>query len=530
MGQRFICDERTVVSTKQGKLRGYSYDGIYTFRGIRYAKAGRFQAPVAPDKWDGVADATSYGYICPILDNPKPQGEVMVPHRFWPENEHCQYLNIWTRSIDPSAKLPVMVWLHGGGYSAGSSIEQVCYEGDQLAAKGDVVLISINHRLNVFGHMDLSMFGDKYKNSVNAGIEDIEAALIWIKENVASFGGDPDNVTIFGQSGGGGKVTTIGQAPSAAGLFHKAIVMSGVIPNWLLTSSADPEKFALALLSELKLSDKEVEKLEKVPVASLKRAVNRVSRSFMIKGEHVDWAPRQNDWYVGDPLQVGFTDYFRKVPTVVGTVLAEFAFGPQPERKQDMDPEARRKVVAAKYGDENADELIRLFKQTYPEKNEVDVCNIDMVFRPISIEYVKRKAAESQAGVYAYQFTQELLLDGGREPWHCSDIPYFFYNTERVPVCQVDGVTERLEAQMASSFINFAKTGDPGAEDMGLPVWTPSTATDVNTMLFQEKPVVKTNYDDELLALLKEKTPPMPPMPVPDEDPDEDAEGGAWFY
>lgn len=192
-----------IVETKAGKLRGFCLDGIYTFHGIKYADAKRFQAPVPVKSWEGIKNATNYGYISPTSGSPAPSSEIFIPHRFWPADEDCQYLNVWTPGINDGRKRPVMFWMHGGGYSDGSSIEQVAYEGDQLAEYGDVVVVSINHRLNILGYLDMSSFGEKYANSVNAGIADIVVALEWVRDNITSFGGDPDNITIFGQSGGG---------------------------------------------------------------------------------------------------------------------------------------------------------------------------------------------------------------------------------------------------------------------------------------------------------------------------------------
>lgn len=156
--------------------------------------------PVKP--WKGIKNALAYGYVCPLLKQDEPNMEVLVPHRYWPQDEHCQNLNVWTQSLDPGAKKPVMVWLHGGGFSAGSAIEHVAYEGDHLSEFGDVVVVSVNHRLNILGYLDLSPFGEKYKNSANAGNADMVAALQWVHDNIAAFGGDPENVTIFGQSDG----------------------------------------------------------------------------------------------------------------------------------------------------------------------------------------------------------------------------------------------------------------------------------------------------------------------------------------
>ena len=201
MGKIFDYDGVPVLHTTSGDLKGYFYDGVYIYKGIPYAYADRFQMPV-PSKWDGVKDATNYGFVCPLQNQDTPNGELMVPHRYWPQDEHCQSLNIWTNKLDPEAKKPVLVWFHGGGYAAGSSIEQVAYDGVSIAKKGDSILVSVNHRLNILGYLDLSPFGEKYKNSANAGHADMVAALQWVHDNIALFGGDPENVTIFGQSGG----------------------------------------------------------------------------------------------------------------------------------------------------------------------------------------------------------------------------------------------------------------------------------------------------------------------------------------
>ena len=203
--------------------------------------------------WDGVLDATSYGYVCPLLEMPKPNGEMLVPHRYWLMNEACQNLNIWTPALD-DAHRPVLVWLHGGGYFAGSSIEQIAYEGENMARLGDCVVVSINHRLNILGYLDLSDFGVEYANSGNAGGDDIIAALRWVRDNIAAFGGDPGNVTVFGQSGGGAKVTTLLQTPAADGLFHKGIVMSGVLGR-LADCTGSGRDCAEALMAELGAAD-----------------------------------------------------------------------------------------------------------------------------------------------------------------------------------------------------------------------------------------------------------------------------------
>ena len=323
----FCCSKETpVVQTKQGKLRGFRFKGVDHFYGIRYAKAKRFQMPEPADPWEGVRDAGSYGMICPVLSEPQPMGEVMIPHRFWPSSEHCQYLNVWTDRCDPAAKKPVLFWIHGGGYSAGSSIEQVCYDGFNLAKQDDVVVVSVNHRLNAFGYLDMSAFGKKYENSVNVGMADLVEALRWVRDNIAQFGGDPDNVTIFGQSGGGAKVTVLGQIPQADGLFHKAIVMSGVIaPGGLLDAGNTGEGLVREILRALYIPEDQAERLEKVPVPQLIWVVNRAVRASYKQGKPVNWAPKPNHYYACDPLEGDFAPHSLTVPTMVGSVMAEFA-------------------------------------------------------------------------------------------------------------------------------------------------------------------------------------------------------------
>ena len=178
----YVTKTAPIVETPKGAIRGYHYDGVDHFLGIRYARAKRFQMPEPVGPWEGVKDAGSYGRICPVLSEPAPAGEVMTPHRFWPSSEHCQYLNVWTTKCGKAAKKPVMFWIHGGGYAAGSSIEQECYDGFNLAKQDGVVVVSVNHRLNAFGYLDMSDFGGKYKNSVNAGMADLVEALRWVRD------------------------------------------------------------------------------------------------------------------------------------------------------------------------------------------------------------------------------------------------------------------------------------------------------------------------------------------------------------
>ena len=209
-----------------------------TYKGIPYAEAARYEEPHAPKAWQGIRSSRSYGPCCPqefrstwLMDNAAYSSR-------WDDGypgEDCQRVNIWTPGLD-GKKRPVMVWIHGGGFSTGSGQEQPAYDGNSLAKKGDVVVVSLNHRLNVLGFLNLSSFGPRYQHSANLGILDIIEALKWVKNNIANFGGDPDNITIFGQSGGGRKVSTLCCTPRAQGLFEKAIVQSGSGATFMMDS------------------------------------------------------------------------------------------------------------------------------------------------------------------------------------------------------------------------------------------------------------------------------------------------------
>ena len=489
--------ESAVVTTTKGKVRGYVYDNISIFKGIPYARAERFHAPEPMEPWDNVLDVTSYGFVCPLLDSEsKPNGELMVPHRYWVMNENCQNLNVWTPSCG-GGKRPVLVWLHGGGYEAGSAIEQVAYEGENMCRLGDVVVVSVNHRLNILGYCDLSAFGEEYANSGNAGTADIVAALQWVHDNIAAFGGDPANVTVFGQSGGGAKVTTLLQTPAADGLFAKGINMSGVIGPVLADAEGSGEDLVRALMAELKTDD--VKELEKVPYGQLAEAYKRVKPQLMAEGKNVGCRPFPNAFYAGTPEKHGFRRESANIPLMVGSVFGEFtSFAPTDYRRDQLTPEEGEAKVKEFFGEEQAAELLPLFRAAYPERNPVDLLVLDFISRAPEQAYIKDRSALHDC-TFAYLFNQDLPVDGGRTPWHCADIPYVFHNTELVPVTQEPGVTEKLEKQIFESVLAFARTGNPNND--AIPDWPASTAEVENTMVFDTDTRLRPNFDRELMPL-----------------------------
>ena len=523
MARRFHTGEDTVVKTTHGLLRGYFLDDIYTFHGIKYADAERFQMPRAPKDWEGVKEATNYGYICPVSGEPMPTGELLIPHRFWPADENCQYLNIWSPTLEPGAKKPVMVWLHGGGFANGSSIEQVAYEGDALAKNGDVVVITLNHRLNILGYLDMSSFGDKYANSVNAGMADIVEALRWIRDNIAAFGGDPHNVTLFGQSGGGGKISALLQIPEAAGLFHKAILMSGIFEGGG-GAPVDHREFILDTMAELKIPADEPEKLEQVPYVFLMRAFNKVAlRKFREEKKLINWGPVANDWYLGDPMEVGFSDFARSVPTMAGTVIAEFAMAPSEPGEEKLSRREKRALAAKLYGDEGK-RVVRLFEKAYPGKDVLLLRKLDVGARLATTKFIEKKSQVSVAPNWLYLFALDFEVDGPRPAWHCSDIPFVFHNTARVPCANIRGVTDRLEKVVSGAWVSFARDGDPG--------WKAYSDECRGTMVFDRRSRMKVDFDRELQETLHRLSPPMSleGMAMMMLENAANEQGGEWIY
>jgi len=515
MSKQFRYDDVPPVQTQAGKLQGYFFDGVYTFKGIQYAEAKRFQMPTKVKAWDGVKDACTYGPVCPLMQPDKPSAELMVQHRYWPADENCLNLNIWTNTLSTDSKKPVLVWLHGGGYTMGSSIEQEAYDGANMCTNGDVVVVTLNHRLNIFGHLDLSSFGEKYKNTGVLGIADIVAALEWVHDNIENFGGDALNVTIFGQSGGGMKVTGLMQIAAADGLYHRAFVMSGVSDGKLLPTPKKGdtcERLAKAMAKKLagksmfSFGKTDVSLLEKASVADLTKAYNDVFMPIAITGGNVAMIPSPNDYYIGEPLITeSFTEYAKSVPLVVGSVFGEFSFKPQELNKEDLTEEKTMELVSKEYK-KHAQKAIDLFRVAYPDKHPFDLLSLDRVFRIPSKALAKLHAGGGKGHTYLYEFTLNFDFQHGKPAWHCSDIPFFFHNTDRVAVCNINDVSDELEKKMFNALMQFARTGNPNSGD--LPQWPVVTSENEPTMIFDRTCRVGYNFDDELMQLMQEVLPP----------------------
>lgn len=406
----------TVAETASGRIRGFCWDGIYTFHGIRYATAKRFQKPVPVEKWDGTIDAMSYGYVAPKISERKPNNEVKVVHRMWASSEDCLNLNVWTPGLHDGKKRPVLVWLHGGGFFAGSSIEQVCYDGKSLAENGDVVVVTVNHRLNLLGFLDMSPYGAQFENSANAGMQDIVEALRWVHTNIAAFGGDPENVTLFGQSGGAMKISCLMQISEAKDLFQKGVMISG-------TPAADGPRqdgeIVRGLLENLDIPQSDAARLAEIPLPELIEAYQKMEKALAEQGITVTWSPCKNDWYRGNPLQYGFTEEGKEKPLIIAGVFSELNhIGVNISDKHTLSDEQRMERLRSVFGN-RTEALVEVFLEAYPGRNVLDLLRLDKHFRMATIRLLEKRATEHCAATYDMLFTPDFPIDNGAPAWHC---------------------------------------------------------------------------------------------------------------
>lgn len=511
-GELLTSAEATVVTTATGKVAGYIDNGIYTYKGIPYAKAERFMAPVPADSWEGIRSSRAYGPTCP---QGKRMGWYSDEQAFsfdWNDgfpDEDCLRVNIWTPGINDGKKRPVMVWLHGGGYSAGSGQELPSYDGRNLAEKGDVVVVTLNHRLNVLGFLDLSAFGEKYADSGNAGLLDIIAALDWIQDNIADFGGDASNVTIFGQSGGGGKVSTLLATPSAKGKFHKAVIQSGAMLRTM--DSKWSRKIGTAVIEELGIRPTDLDELQKIPYETLLAAgekaitkVRAVADKAGVTSFIFGWAPTVDGHVLPhQPFDPCAPEESKDVPILTGTTIHEFTMSTYVPQFRNITKEEATEFLRSRYGDKTA-EFVEIFEKTYPEAQPKDMIDTDFTFRPGTIELAGIKSRQGGAPVYAYLFCWESpVLDGILRSTHCMEIPFVFNNAD-VHASMTGGGPEalRLADVMSQAWINFARTGNPGTDE--LPQWPAYNCSEGATMFFDNECIVRYNHDKELMEFIRQ--------------------------
>ena len=474
-------DSMGIADTTSGKVRGYTRNGVYTFKGIPYAAptggSARFMPPAKPKPWTGLRSSMYYGQVCPQ----GPRGGWAVDENAfmfeWDDGqpgEDCLRANVWTPGLNDNRKRPVLFWIHGGGYSAGSGQELKSYDGESLARRGDVVVVSVNHRLNSLGYLNLAEYGERWAPSANVGMLDLVASLEWVRDNIANFGGDPGSVTIFGQSGGGGKVGVLMGMPSAKGLFHRAIVESGSSLRQATPESS--AKLSAGVLAELGFSGSQVDKLQTLPFEQVVAAGMTAQRKLTPRGGNIpgsgvgiNWGPTVDGkilpTHAFDPTA---PEISADVPMIIGTVLNEFTNGIGHPEYESMTMDEVRMRVNARYG-AKTDRIIQAFQHAHPGTKPFDIMSVIFATptRQNAITQAERKTALKAAPAYLYLFTwQTTVLNGRPRAFHCSELPFVFDNTDRCAGMTGGTVEAReLGAKMADAWINFARKGDPNHMD-----------------------------------------------------------------
>ena len=504
-----------IANTQYGKVRGFVAGDVFTFKGIPYGQdtggENRWLPAKPPTPWKDEYPALIYGGNCPqnLHDWTGIEQTFLQDWDDGYQSEDMLKLNVWTPSL--TGKRPVMFYIHGGGYSFGSSYELPSHEGAQMARHHDVVQVSVNHRLNALGFMDVSeVGGSAYDESVNVGMTDLVAALKWVQENISNFGGDPDKVMIYGQSGGGSKVTTLLGMPSAAGLIHRASAQSGGGGN--IPTREQQKEYAREIVKEPGIGAHDIEALQKMEWSKLNKAGNAVSARMFPRGAgapgpfgppRAGWSPSVDGNVITmRSFSDAAPDISKNVPMLMGSVSEEG------NRMRSRPTEEEWHATLAKaYGEEKATAIVAGLKKAYPKKSIRTLSYMcagpglnGLSMRNNVVKMAKLKHDLKAAPAYAYYFTWQspMLEDAGA--WHTAELAFCFDNTKRCE--QGTGNTPEAQAlakKMATAWANFARTGNPSQPGL---TWTPTDPESCKTMVFDNECRMVDDPEGEIRKIL----------------------------
>ncbi|MBB3222384.1 carboxylesterase/lipase family protein [Pseudoduganella umbonata] len=471
--------ESPVATTRHGQVRGYRDNGVHVFKGVRYGAdtaARRFMGPLPPQPWSGVRDAVTHGASAPQSDRAEATGE------------DCLFLNVYTPGLHDGAKRPVMFYIHGGAYNNGSGSSPL-YDGVRLCRRGDVVVVTVNHRLNAFGYLYLARHGDeRYADSGNAGQLDLVLALQWVRDNIAAFGGDPDNVTVFGQSGGGAKIATLMAMPAAAGLFRRAATMSGQ-----QVTASGPLNAALraqALLDALKLPAARIDEIRTLPYQRIVEVLG--TRDPVLPFGGISFAPVLDERnLLRHPFYPDAPPQSARIPMMIGNTHDETrAFlGGDPANFTLTWDQLPAKLVPNMRVDIQPESVIAAYRKLYPALSPGDllfrITTASRSWRGAIIEAEER--AKSGSPAFVYQLDWATPKDGGRfgAP-HASDIQLVFDNIAKPGATAIGPQAQPMADMMSEAFIAFARRGDPNSKL--IPRWEPYDMARRQTMIFDVPP------------------------------------------
>jgi para-nitrobenzyl esterase len=508
----FIGDNIAVAETTNGKVRGFIHKDIYNFLGIPYGAStsgkNRFMPAQKPEPWKDIYPAVYWPNSAPQILNNFYADRYLAFTDYWHYDEigeNCLGINVWTPGYKDNTKRPVMLWMHGGGFTSGNSIEHPEYHGENLSRQGDIVFCSLNHRLGPMGFANFAgVGGEKYAASGIVGMLDIVAALEWIRDNISNFGGDPNNVTIMGQSGGGAKVCTLTAMPSAKGLFHKAVALSGTSLGG--GNKEASEKLGSYILKEAGLSASQIDKLQEMPWKDFYTLANSASRKMREEssgsgamGMRGGFSPVADGVYLPqEPFYSG--ELSSDIPMIICSTFNESSPTRFDSSLEEITLDGVKEQLKARFADKTS-EIVDAYATAFPGKKPVEIWSMVISSRKGAIAAIDAKSKQKASTYLAWFGWNTPLFDGRLRAFHTMDIGFWYYNTD-VQISHTGGGARprALAAKMSGSLVQFMKTGDPNGG--GLPQWPEYTTEKGETMILDDISEVKNDPDREARKLL----------------------------